>query len=550
MKVVDNNKNRSVKPPKLKGEHISFMMIIMTLFIALSAFWQFQIRIWNRVEYNVGPWRYNLPFYDSEKYPNQEYLELMLNRALLFAIMSIVFNIALIIYVSSTIKKSESNQSLGIVIVLSAIMTLVSFWNLKSLFLAPNQWFSIALDRFDSSRWKFAGIALPGSKSEETRFNFLRILFKSVLRINYTVFVSLIFLLVKRMISDNLNLFLQRVGIFFLASICIGVLNLFLKWIDFPIHPIFSMLIVISAFCFIWILTQQNKGLAFKSVVFYWLMSIFFVYTIIPVVYTLGLSMSSNADINANRFTPSDPVDNMIINYSSVIFILNGERAPSFGSSFLISLGLGFGTAIGGLIITLPAAYAISRFKFKGKGWAQFLVIATQMFPGIILLLPQFFFWKQLGFLDAENPDRLVLGVLLAYFVGALAYNIWMMKGYFDTLPRDLEEAALIDGSSTFGAFIKIAIPLAAPGMVAVSIFTFLGAWNEFALAQVFIGEGKKQATLPLLFYQYQDTSAPDNPPFFQLLSAFSILAALPIVVLFLALQKYLASGLTTGGVK
>lgn len=542
MEVATVEETFDVPRNKISLEHLSFILIVMTLFISLSSFWEFQIRIWNRVEYNVGPWQYNLPYFDAEDYPINPYLDEMLNQAILFTITALLFNISLLVFVIITSRKTESNNAFGVTLVLAGIMSLISFWNYEAIQLSPNNWFKESVNQSEN-KWQFGGFDLPGSENSSERFLFIENLFRFTLYSSLLVLAVIGGYLLYRFASKDYK---QFVVITLLLIFGIESILLLAPYIDVLLATFVVTLILAIA----WILIQKSKGRAIKTVLFYYIMFAFLIYTTIPIIYTFGLSTSSNADINANRFTPSNPVDNFIINYSSVIFILNGDRGPSFSSSFLISLGLGFTTAIGGLIITLPAAYAISRFRFKGKKSAEFLVIATQMFPGIILLLPQFFFWKQLGLLDPNHPNRLILAVLIAYFVGALAYNVWMMRGYFDTLPRDLEEAALIDGSSTFGAFIRIAIPLAAPGMVAVSIFTFLGAWNEFALAQVFIGEGKRQATLPLLFYQYQDTSAPDNPPFFQLLSAFSILAALPIVVLFLSLQKYLAQGLTSGGIK
>ncbi len=244
-----------------------------------------------------------------------------------------------------------------------------------------------------------------------------------------------------------------------------------------------------------------------RYVLFYTVMLLFLIFTLFPVIYTFLVSISSEAALR-NQSLADDPIKNFVLNYSS----------------------------------------AIARFRFSNKRPIEFLILATQMFPGIILLIPQFLIWRELGLLSTEN--RRLYGTLLAYFAGSVAYTVWMMKGYFETIPRDLEEAALIDGSSNFGAFARISLPLAAPGMVAVGIFTFLGAWNEFALAQIFIGENKPTSPLPLLFYSYQDTSAPDNKPFFQLLAAYSMLVALPIIIIFMSLQRLLARGATAGGVK
>jgi arabinogalactan oligomer/maltooligosaccharide transport system permease protein len=133
---------------------------------------------------------------------------------------------------------------------------------------------------------------------------------------------------------------------------------------------------------------------------------------------------------------------------------------------------------------------------------------------------------------------------------GATAYCVWMMKGYFETIPVDIEEAALIDGYGKFTTFIRIALPLAKAGMVAVMVYTFLSAWQEFVLARTFIGESSPLGTLPLLFYNYQNLNAPDNPTFYELLAPYSIIVAAPVVIFYLILQSQLVSGVIAGGVK
>jgi arabinogalactan oligomer/maltooligosaccharide transport system permease protein len=283
-----------------------------------------------------------------------------------------------------------------------------------------------------------------------------------------------------------------------------------------------------------------------KRLPFYLVISGYLFLTLIPVVMTLIVSFSTTADLRFHRL-PSTPIEAFIKNFSSVVFAVSANEL-GFAAAFIYSIILGFGTGILGLTVSLSAGYALARFKFAGNKVLTFMILATQMFPGLILLIPQYVLWTEFGLIQ---EGTLLFGVLLAYISGAVAYCTWMMKGYFETIPIDLEEAALIDGAGRLGTFTRIAVPLAKPGMVAVLIFTFLTAWSEFVLARTFIGESNPALiTLPLLFYNYQNPGAPENPIFFELLAPYAILLALPPVLLFLFLQKELAAGAVAGGVK
>lgn len=290
-----------------------------------------------------------------------------------------------------------------------------------------------------------------------------------------------------------------------------------------------------------------------QYITFYAVMFVYLIITLIPVILTFLVSFLNTSDLTAFRDSnnlfpaPSNFLSSTIINYSTVLFVVDSFTGQAFTRSLLISLFLGFGTSIIGLGMSLTSAYALSRFKFIGRGKLIFSLVVLQMFPGIILLIPQYVMWTSLGLL---NKNERLWGVLLALSVGAISYSTWMMKGYFDTLPRDLEEASLIDGANVFETFIRIALPLAKPGMVAVFLFTFLGAWNDFILVRTFIGENQGDSTLSLLFYKYQNSSAPDVPVVFQLVGAYSIIMALPICIVFIILQKYLAAGATAGAIK
>lgn len=301
-----------------------------------------------------------------------------------------------------------------------------------------------------------------------------------------------------------------------------------------------------------WGKLKQISFAFFGNLPFYAILILYLLFSIYPLYLTIKISVSTYYEIN-NALLPKSIIDSMILNYSSVIFATS-EQAGSFLSAFKYSVFIGVGTGILGLTVSLTAAYALARFKFAGNKFLTFLILTTQMFPGMILLIPQYLIWDQLGLLD-NNVEIfggfyiVHIGLLLASAGGATAYCTWMMKGYFETIPEDIEEAALIDGSSRFSTFIKIAIPLAKSGIVAVLVFTFLTAWQDFILAQTFISR-QEISTLPLLFYDYQDLNQPNAPIFYELLAPYAIMVAFPIVLFFMILQKQLAAGAVAGGIK
>ncbi len=205
------------------------------------------------------------------------------------------------------------------------------------------------------------------------------------------------------------------------------------------------------------------------------------------------------------------------------------------GNSLLVSAG----TTLWGLAVVLPAAYGFSRFDFRGKRWMMLSFLLVQMFPGAIILIPYYAMMQQLRLLD--NP----LGLILAYSVTALPFMVWMLKGFFDTIPRDLEEAAMVDGTTRTGAFARVILPLSLPALAVTALFSFLSAWNEWLLAFTFMSK-ERNFTLPV------GISSLVQPPnvLWNEYSALSLVVSIPVVFLFIVFQKYLISGLTKGAVK
>lgn len=204
------------------------------------------------------------------------------------------------------------------------------------------------------------------------------------------------------------------------------------------------------------------------------------------------------------------------------------------------SLAITMGTATVGLILAATSAYAFSRYKFRGRSLGLTFLFATQLIPGIMLLVPIFLLAAQLKLTGTYQ------GLVIAYSVTAIPFSIWILKGYYDTVPVDLEEAALIDGCSEFQAFRKVLLPLSVPALAIVFLFNFLAAWGEYFTARVLIGGKEELLTWPLGIQRFQQQFQTQWAD----LSASAIIVSVPIVILFVYVSKYLVSGLTLGGVK
>ncbi|RQV95492.1 ABC transporter permease subunit [bacterium] len=185
------------------------------------------------------------------------------------------------------------------------------------------------------------------------------------------------------------------------------------------------------------------------------------------------------------------------------------------------------------------AGYAFSRFRFPGYRAGMSLLLITQMFPATMLLLPLFLMLASLHLMNSY------IGLMVVYSATALPFTVWQMKGYYDTIPRELEEAAMLDGANRFTTFYKVILPLAAPALVITALFSFITAWSEYIVAaQVLLTED--MFTVPLGLKQFQSSMTTE----WGLYSAGSIVVSIPVIFLFLKLSKWLVSGLTLGSVK
>lgn len=192
-----------------------------------------------------------------------------------------------------------------------------------------------------------------------------------------------------------------------------------------------------------------------------------------------------------------------------------------------------------GVALASTAGYALSRYRFRGRGALLSGLLVTQMFPATMLLLPLFVVLIQLQLLNSY------LGLVVIYSATALPFCVWQMKGYYDTIPVALEEAARIDGCTPWQAFSKVVFPLAAPALAITALFSFMTAWNEYVVANVVL-QDLERFTLPLGLRMFQSSLTTQ----WGLYAAGALLVSVPVVILFLVLSRYLISGLTLGSVK
>ena len=211
-----------------------------------------------------------------------------------------------------------------------------------------------------------------------------------------------------------------------------------------------------------------------------------------------------------------------------------------FGRQLLNSVLAAVGTTVLGVFLACTAAYAFSRFRFPGRRFGLLTFLVVQMFPATLLMIPLYVILSRLGLLSS------IAGLVLVYATTAIPFCVWMLKGYFDTIPRELEEAALIDGASRLRIFYQIILPLARPAIAVTALFCFMTAWNEYILAATFLGK-ETSYTLPVLIKSYVGEYGSTQWGSF---AAGAILVSVPVVALFYALQKNLVAGLTAGSVK
>ncbi len=260
------------------------------------------------------------------------------------------------------------------------------------------------------------------------------------------------------------------------------------------------------------------------------------VFALFPAVWVLSAAFSPSGSIAAQTLIP-DPIST--INFEQLF-------ATNFWRWFRNSMIVAGVTSIGSVFLCALAAYAYSRLRFQGRRMSLLALLLLQMLPQFLAIIALFLLMIGIGRYFPELGLNTLAGLIVIYLGGALGLNTWLMKGFFDTLPRDLDEAAHIDGASHAQVFFTLILPLAAPILAVVTLLSFIVAINDFIVQSVLLTDDS-QYTLAVGLYRFidEDYGARWGP-----FAAGALLAGLPITVLFLYLQRWLTSGLVAGAVK
>jgi trehalose/maltose transport system permease protein len=255
-------------------------------------------------------------------------------------------------------------------------------------------------------------------------------------------------------------------------------------------------------------------------------------FCLVPFYWLVNISLKSGPDLSSSDIFPPNPT---LENYKSIFQNDNFTRA--LGNSAIVALTT---TAIG-VVIGSFAAYALARLRIKGKFILLGIVLSITTFPQIAIAAPLFRLWTDIGLYNT------LWGLIIPYLTFALPLSIYILVSFFREIPRDLEEAALVDGATHFEAFRKVVVPLAAPGLATTAILTFIAAWNEFLLATT-LTSSITARTVPVAISQFTGSSQFEVPLGTQ--SAASVVISIPLIVLVLLFQKRIVAGLTAGAVK
>lgn len=256
------------------------------------------------------------------------------------------------------------------------------------------------------------------------------------------------------------------------------------------------------------------------------------VWTIFPILMTLSISFKTRAAVSADPgLIPSSPT---FEGYRSVI------EQQGFQGAFVNSVVVGLGTALLTLVIAVPAAYAFARFRFRGRHLLLLFTLLPRLVPGLGLMVPLYRLAVALGAIDK------LLTLIVAFTGTVVPLAVWLLVGFFQQVPRDLEEAANVDGATLFNRIRYIVLPLAVPAMITIGVLAFREAWNEFNLV-LGLTSSPGSRTLPYeLFLMTQTTGFQNNPG----QAAFAIMTIIPFIFVYLRIERYVVSGITSGAVK
>jgi multiple sugar transport system permease protein len=260
------------------------------------------------------------------------------------------------------------------------------------------------------------------------------------------------------------------------------------------------------------------------------------IFALLPLYVMVSSSLKPLQDVTGTfRWIPSP------ITFSS--YIQMWQTVP-LAQYFVNSLIVCSCAAALSVLVATFAAYAVSRYRFRGRRVFTLVVLSTQMFPGILFLLPLFLIFVSIGNATGITLLGSRTGLIITYLTFSLPFSIWLLVGYFDSIPRGLDEAAWVDGCGPLRALFRVVIPAAIPGIITVAIYAFMTAWGEVLFASVMTNDTTRTLAVGLRDYSTQ------NDVYWNQIMAASIVVSIPVVAGFLLMQRFLVTGLTAGSVK
>ena len=260
------------------------------------------------------------------------------------------------------------------------------------------------------------------------------------------------------------------------------------------------------------------------------------IFALLPLYVMVSSSLKPLQDVTGTfRWIPSP------ITFSS--YIQMWQTVP-LAQYFVNSLIVCTCAAALSVLVATFAAYAVSRYRFRGRRVFTLVVLSTQMFPGILFLLPLFLIFVSIGNATGITLLGSRTGLIITYLTFSLPFSIWLLVGYFDSIPRGLDEAAWVDGCGPLRALFRVVIPAAIPGIITVAIYAFMTAWGEVLFASVMTNDTTRTLAVGLRDYSTQ------NDVYWNQIMAASIVVSIPVVAGFLLMQRFLVTGLTAGSVK
>jgi multiple sugar transport system permease protein len=275
-----------------------------------------------------------------------------------------------------------------------------------------------------------------------------------------------------------------------------------------------------------WTVRKALTGAAF------WIpIAVLVIWLFVPFLTTLSVSLKSQGAVFADPgLIPREPTLNA---YRQVF------ARPDFTTALANSAIVGFGTCVLSILLAVPAAYALTRFRFRGRHFILLFMLIPRLVPGVGIMLPLYRIGAALGVLNSR------LTLIVVYTGMLLPLAIWLMVGFFQSIPRDLEEAANVDGATLWQRLRYVVLPLTVPALITIGVLAFREAWNEFQLVLVLTTSADKR-TLPFALYSLQSEGLANLP----METAFALLTILPLILVYLRIERYVVEGITSGSVK